>query len=244
MCTFEMPFASRARVELHNHSNRAIRFVFFQIGYYSEPLDGPVRTFHAQFRQTVAKPGEAPVPVMKARGAGRLVGLKMDVQSRGWWLRPPLQDIVIPRGLGLGLLEGWESIEADGRVAQGTGLEDYFNGGFYFRGGPFSTATHGATVRSFIAGRASAYRLHVDDPVHFETSLEVAVDHGFQNQMAGSYATMAYWYQEEPHLEFPPLPPSKSRRPRMAWIHLIQIALCVSVPLVAATALIALIAWP
>jgi hypothetical protein len=121
----------------------------------------------------------------------------------------------IPRGLGLGLLEGWESIRVDGEEQPsivGTGGEDYFSGGFYFSGGPFHTPTHGAAVRSYLLGRVSAYRFHVDDPIPFARSIEVSVDHGLRNTMEGDYASVAYWYQEEPHADFPELPAPARRR--------------------------------
>jgi hypothetical protein len=161
LCRFEMPFNVQAIVEIENQSRAALRDFFFQIGFYREPEPSAgLQTFHAQWRRTCPTALGRPHQALEARGRGRFVGLKLDMQNRSWWLRPPLAAMVIPRGLGIGLLEGWESIRVDGEDAPsiiGTGGEDYFSGGFYFSGGSFHTPTHGATVRSYLLGPAAAW---------------------------------------------------------------------------------------
>src|SRR6266496_2752720 len=149
----------------------------------------------------------------------------MDIENRAWWLTPPFRDIPLPRGFGLGVLEGWESITVDddrSSVVAGTGTEDYFSGGFYFKDVPFSTPTHGCTKRSFFTGRVSAYRFHVDDPIYFSKSIEIAFDHGLKNSMAADYSGVAYWYQDEPHVPLPPLPDANGRRLRFPWTNVSQ----------------------
>jgi hypothetical protein len=242
LCRFEMPFNARAIVEIENQSPAPVAWFFFQIGFYREHQPSPrLQTFHAQWRREHPTTPGRPHRVLEAHGRGRFVGLKLDAQNRSWWLRPPLGEMIIPRGLGLGILEGWESIRVDGETVPcivGTGGEDYFSGGFYFAGGPFHTPTHGATVRSYLLGRVSAYRFHADDPVPFERSIEVCIDHGFQNTMEADYATVAYWYQEEPHADFPALPPAPLRRVAPPAVNLVQHALIAG----AAAALLGLVA--
>jgi hypothetical protein len=230
LCRFEMPFNTEAILEIANDSDAPVRYLFFQVGYYEEPpREEPAPTFHAQYRQEdPTTPGE-PVVLLEATGRGWLAGLKVDVQNRAWWLRPPLRDILLPRGLGLGLLEGWETMVVDGDRAAplvGTGAEDYFSGGFYFKGGPFCTPGHGCTSKSFLLGRASAYRFHLDDPIFFDESLSITLDHGLRNGMEGTYSSVAYWYQHEPHGPSPALPAAARRRPRFPWVNLAQWLLC------------------
>lgn len=230
LCRFEMPFHTRAIIEIHNESTRPLRYLFFQIGYYHEPARTEREpTFHAQFRcARPTTPGE-PFTVLQARGAGSFVGMRMDVQNREWWLRPPFRDIFLPRGFGLGCLEGWETVIVDEQTTSplsGTGTEDYFSGGFYFMNAPFCTPTHGCTLRSFLTGRASAYRFHLDDPIHFDRSLDFLIDHGLHNTMAADYSSVAYWYQHEPHAPFPPLPSAQERSPRIPWINPLQWLVC------------------
>jgi hypothetical protein len=226
LCRFVMPFNVRAVVEIENQSTRPLRFFFFQIGWRQEvePF-APLETFHAQWRrENPTTPGRAH-RVLEARGRGRFVGMKLDAQNLGWWLKPPWSHVAMPRGFGLGMLEGWETIRVDGEARAsivGTGGEDYFNGGFYFSGGRFCTPTHGATVRSYSTGRVSAYRFHVDDEIPFAESIDVAIDHGFHNTLASDFASVAYWYQEEPHAPFPLLPPAALRRPTPVSSNVVQ----------------------
>lgn len=248
LCRFEMPFNERAVIEIENTSARPLRQLFFQVGFqrHDDP-DDDLATFHAQYRQATPTAPGRPYRALAAEGAGRFVGLKVDMQNRSWWLRPPLKAMAIPRGFGLGLLEGWESVAVDGEEAPGivgTGGEDYFNGGFYFADGPFHTPTHGCTLRSFLTGRVSAYRFHIDDPIPFQRSLTFDLDHGFLNQMEGDIGSVAYWYQREPHAPFPTLP--ADRRPALPWINPAQFALLgASVCLAAAAVvLIAGALWP
>jgi hypothetical protein len=245
LCRFSLPFNERAIIEITNESHRAIRNVFFQIGYYLEPArSGRAPTLHAQLRRERRTRDGEPFVALEAAGEGWLAGLRLDAENRTWWLRPPLAEIVLPRGFGLGLLEGWETIVVDGDRAApitGTGMEDYFSGGFYFKGAPFCTPTHGCTRRSFFTGRVSAYRFHIDDPIPFARSLEVMLDHGLDNTMAGDYSSVAYWYQHEPHRPFPELPPARDRRPGVPWVSPAQWLLVAAIVCTLATALAALV---
>jgi D-arabinan exo alpha-(1,3)/(1,5)-arabinofuranosidase (non-reducing end) len=246
VCRFEMPFRSRAVVEIHNQSSKPLRNFFFQISFYREAsAPAELATFHAQWRRENPTAPTRPFSILHARGKGHYVGVKLDMQNRSWWLKPPLPHIVIPRGFGIGLLEGWESVRVDEETSPGivgTGGEDYFGGGFYFTGGAFSTPTHGAMVRSYLTGRVAAYRLHIDDPVPFEESIDVTMDHGFRNQMVGDYSCVAYWYQQEPHLAFPELPASAERRSKFPWTNPVQF-LILALVVLTVTAGMGLLLW-
>lgn len=109
LCHLEMPFNADARLELTNQGASAARHLFFQVGWYEEPLRAAgLPTLHAQYRQQWPTEPDEPVVVLKASGAGRLAGLRLDLQGQAWWLKPPLRAMALPRGFGLGLLEGWE----------------------------------------------------------------------------------------------------------------------------------------
>jgi hypothetical protein len=62
--------------------------------------------------------------------------------------------------------------------------------------------------------KLTAYRFHIEDPVIFQESLKVTIEHGHANLQQNDYSSTAYWYQTEPHVPFPPLPPAVARRPR------------------------------
>jgi hypothetical protein len=112
----------------------------------------------------------------------------------------------------------------------GTGTEDYFCGSYNFdTQGPdgkhrytiFSTPYSGLPQvippdKIYEPGqRFGLYRWHIMDPVRFEKDLRVTIQAlGWKKTEAGSrylqleddIASVAYWYQTEPHAPFPPLP--------------------------------------
>ena len=63
-------------------------------------------------------------------------------------------------------------------------------------------------------GKNSLYRFHVEDPITFEKSISVTIEHGHANHLSNDYSSTAYWYQAEPHRPFPPLLPVEERLPR------------------------------
>ncbi len=58
------------------------------------------------------------------------------------------------------------------------------------------------------------YRYHIEDPVHFQKSIRVTIEHGHANNLSNDYSSTAYWYQTEPHAAFPALPSVVERLPR------------------------------
>jgi hypothetical protein len=62
-------------------------------------------------------------------------------------------------------------------------------------------------------GKVCVYRLHIADPVPFEKNIRVSIEHGHANDRSDDYASVAYWYQDEPHKPFAPIAAMKSRLP-------------------------------
>ncbi|MFT5687128.1 MAG: hypothetical protein ACI8RZ_008085 [Myxococcota bacterium] len=236
LCMHPMPFGTRAVVEITNDHPTRSPTLFFQVQWHEEATPGKREYFHARWQQTDHARDSPAIPILDTKGRGQLLGLTVSLQCRDWWLRRPLRDIVLPRGMGLGLLEGWETIQIDDEPpVSGTGLEDYFNSGFYFQGGPFHTDAYGCLQRSFLLGRASGYRFHVEDPVPFNTRLRITLDHGFRNTMSGVYSTVVYWLQAEPGAEFGYESPATIGPPpaRLQVVQIMLVAAMASVPVVA-----------
>ncbi len=59
--------------------------------------------------------------------------------------------------------------------------------------------------------------MEITDPVTFDQSIRVSIEHGTNNNRGDDYSSVAYWYQTEPHLKFPPLPPVTERLPIDHW---------------------------
>ncbi len=197
-CYLPMPFRKRARIVVENGTGLAIDAFYFNIGVAQvQRLPPGTPTFHAAWRRTLRTDQPEPHPVLEARGRGYFVGLALNAESytgRLWFL------------------EGDERFTVDGEVrGQGTGTEDYFNGGWYFEAGPFSGPYHGLILKDDSLGRIAAYRWHLPDPIPFRRSIRVDLEHGHDNQEVADYATTAYWYQIEPHEPLLQLPAPSER---------------------------------
>lgn len=230
-----MPYREGARLELSNEGDAVVDPIYYQVTYTE--LDAPAGSdlrFHAQWRQSWPAASTAPYTILAAEGHGHYAGCWLAGQNRTWWLRPPFGRMNFPYGFGMGLLEGQEHTVVDGEpAAAGTGTEDFFNGGWYFAGGPFSTPTYGCIVRDYARGRFAAYRFDLQAPLPFRRELRVTIDHGFENGQAGDYTSVAYWYQAEPHLALPPLPPPEARRDPAPIANLAQAGLLLAGPALA-----------
>lgn len=96
----------------------------------------------------------------------------------------------------------------------GTGTEDYFNTAWC------PTQAYAAPYHGIIAAGGpnwtepvTLYRWHIEDPVVFQRSIRVTIEHGHANRRGDEYASVACWYQAEPHAAFPELPDVAERLP-------------------------------
>jgi hypothetical protein len=243
-CLWLMPYANGARLEITNEGSSTVDPLFYNITY-QERTEAPPSDlrFHAHWRRENPTRKEVRYTILDAEGSGHYVGCHLNLQNREWWLRPPVKEIKFPRGFGLGMLEGWETIYRDGEgtpSVHGTGTEDYCNGAWYFlsKEGRFSAPYHGCIVRDVPRGRVAAYRFDMSAPVPFSRSLRVEIGHGFSNELTCDYSSTAYWYQTEPHRPFPALPPVALRQPRPATANLAQAGLLLAPPAAALLALL------
>lgn len=194
-----MPYHTRARLEILNETGLPVDAFYYQIGLVEpDRLAADVPTFHASWRRTRRTSAATPHEAVAAQGRGVFVGLSLNAESYGD---------------NLWFLEGDETYEVDGEIrGRGTGTEDYFNGGWYFNEGPFAAPFHGVVLKDETRGRIAAYRWHLTDPVRFHDSLRITLEHGHANEEVADYATVAYWYQREPHRPLPQLPEPLARR--------------------------------
>jgi Protein of unknown function (DUF2961) len=207
-CFFPMPFRKHARISITNEGHERIDSLYWNIDWraYRSALPQGALYFHAQYRQ--AKPNVAIAGAkqnldgknnyvwMEARGRGHFVGVTMSIleNADGWWG------------------EGDDMFFVDGEKLpsiNGTGTEDYFLGAWDFGGKPFSYELFGAPVVGAEKkdSKWSVYRFHLDSPIPFTKSLRATVEHGHANDRGDNFSSVAYWYQSEPHAEFPTLPP-------------------------------------
>lgn len=236
-CWFPMPFQNGARIEVENEAKQKVN-LYFYIDYETYPSDTDMRAFarfHAQWRRANPTPGWAPATpryeddkeamrrawstpnitgngnyvILDGEGAGHYVGCHLDIdcfarQANDWYG------------------EGDDMIFVDGAPwpgIHGTGTEDYFNTAF----APtqeYSAPYHGVILYQGTddwkwRGKNTLYRYHIEDPIFFEQSIRVTIEHGHANKLTNDYSSTAYWYQTEPHKPFPALLPLGERLPRL-----------------------------
>jgi len=211
-CYWRMPFTNGARVTVSNDGPLPAAAFYYHVDCEKHEAPRPdVARFHAQYRQAYPCSKGANYVFLEATGRGHYVGCNLSVHNRapGWWG------------------EGDDMIYVDGEEQpslHGTGAEDYFCGawcygenfvqpfsGPYF-GNPLNDGSHRQNARW------NVYRYHIEDPVPFTKSIRVTIEHGHNNDRNDDYASVAYWYQAEPHAPFPPLPKAEDRLPRPATV--------------------------
>ena len=224
---FAMPFASAAKITVTNEGKKKTNALYFAADYVTLPsVPGDVGRFHAQYRQAAPckawtdnwgneygddvngkknLDGKDNYVFLEASGRGHFVGVTQAVeQNQEFWFG-----------------EGDDMIFIDGDAMptiNGTGTEDYFNGAWDFNGQPFAYMHNGAPYivdAERIGGRYCLYRWHTESPIAFEKSIKVTIEHGHANHRADNFYSVAYWYQAEPHAQFPALPAADSRIPRI-----------------------------
>lgn len=233
-CWFPMPFSQQARISITNETQSDV-LLYFYVDYEAyQKLEAGYGRFHAQWRrnnptkgwgddtrqfwvdrkyrdEVFSMPnlsGKDNYIILEAQGKGQYVGCHLDVDcyklgKNRWWG------------------EGDDMIFIDGQAfpprLHGTGSEDYFNAA-YCPTQEYCSPYHGITVisgnqESPWAGKNSMYRYHIEDPVYFEKSVLVSIEHGHANNLTNDYSSTAYWYQSEPHKKFPVLLPVNDRLP-------------------------------
>ncbi len=183
-CWFPMPFAQQAEVLLINTGTETYTDVWSEIRHSQWDADADTYgLFHATYRTAGFTNDGSDYLFLETSGCGALVGVTH-------WMRGPLFR---------GYLEGDERFYIDGKRTPdvyGTGTEDYYNGGWYFNRGPFALPLHGNPDHVAPEGEdwTACYRLHLADRVPFRSHLRAAIEHGWENNIEGTYASVAYWY--------------------------------------------------
>jgi hypothetical protein len=210
-CYWPMPFRKRAKVTFTNESKKDLGLLAFQITYAEVEPPAEAGCFHAQWRRAVTDRANPDYAILDGvKGPGRYVGtfLAWTQLSDGWF--------------GEGEIKFY--IDGDGAFPTicGTGTEDYFCGSYGFPE-VYTTAYVGTTLKH--PGESgppkwSLYRWHLMDPICFQEDLRVTIQalgwwpNGKYQPLADDIASVAYWYQREPHTKFPDLLPLGKRWPR------------------------------
>jgi hypothetical protein len=216
-CYWPMPFRGRARVTLTNEGPLDARIVAYAILYHLGPVPAGAAYFHAQWRRSQTRREHPEHTILDgATGRGVYVGtyIAWTALSRGWW--------------GEGEVKFY--LDGDGALPTlaSTGTEDYFGGAWCFyrdatdrREQEFSAPFLGMPLARIEDPQGprlfGLYRWHIADPIGFAENLRVTVQtlgwwpHRKYQPLTDDLASVAYWYQSEPHSAFPVLPPLQER---------------------------------
>ena len=219
-----MPFRKSFKITLENIAEKPLATeeaannftIYYQINYTLTQIPEDAAYFHAQFRRVNPLPYKDVYTILDGvQGWGHYVGTYMawGVNNNGWW--------------GEGEIKFFLDGDSDFPTICGTGTEDYFCGSYDFdSAGPdgvvryteFSTPYTG--LAQVIRGdghynvmqRFGLYRWHIMDPIRFEKDLKVTIQAlgwmsgGRYLPLQDDIASVAFWYQQEPHAPFPKLP--------------------------------------
>jgi len=209
-CYFPMPFRKHAKITVENRAPNEHKGFFYAISM-DEDLVGPTEAyFHAKFRRT------NPLPYMEdyliidgIEGKGHFVGTQMCWQQNtpGWW--------------GEGEFKAFIDDDTEFPTYCGTGTEDYFGGAWGFcanYSGPFlgyqdmfNAGVYGQENKRDVTGlgnRHNMYRFHLLDPIRFQKNFKATMQAlGWRSEgrywpLMDDIASVAYWYQSEPHVKF------------------------------------------
>jgi hypothetical protein len=247
-CYAPMPFRERAVVELVNESAEH-HMQYFYVDYETlEAAPEGLGYLHAEFRRVnpfggwaadipANKPGaelsnvvnaekaawDGNYVILDTKGRGHYIGCNLSVTNFGgdWWG------------------EGDDMIWVDGYKwppdLHGTGSEDYLNQAWGMQDNAFlrhgSSIFEGHTIHApsqrttpwGVGGYQTSYVLHIENPVRFQKSLRVTIEHGHGNHLGNEMSSVAYWYADRPVACMAP-PPVQQRLPVLRdnqgnWLH-------------------------
>lgn len=227
-CWWHMPFANGARFEITNECTEMVLRFYYYIDYEAfDELEDGLGRFHASWRrqnptngitQRDMTNGEYLFSGKNTTGEGNYTIL--DTVGRGHYVGCVLSTTNL-RGTEQWNWygEGDDMIFVDGEQwppeIHGTGTEDYFNTA-WCPTQTFHGLYHGLTLPGGEnwSGQISYYRFHIEDPITFEKSIRVTIEHGHNNHRCDDISSVAYWYQDTCSQSLI-LAPVEQRLPRM-----------------------------
>ncbi|MBB4685786.1 glycoside hydrolase family 172 protein [Amycolatopsis jiangsuensis] len=192
-----MPYRRSATVELRNASGHPITGARVEVTSAPDPRataglrpGGELGYFSATSHQGPTRAG-VDWPILTTAGRGVFYGETQTMTGR------------IPSGNQRNYLEGDERVYVDGIASpqwHGTGTEDFFESGWYFRDGTNFAMPLTGNPAYKVDGDGCRYdctgaiRVLAGDAVPFSSALTFAIEHGPADDAPADYSTTAYWY--------------------------------------------------
>jgi hypothetical protein len=203
---YPMPFRKGFRIEVENLDAEIDTDVFMNVMYQlDDQLPEDAGYLHAQFN-TARLQGPDASPIANCEGRGFYAGCTLAMQGEH---KNYLSFLEAPEYMYID--DDWERP----RIV-GTGLEDYFLGGWYFREGSFTGPLHGVPVKDTLNAGVTMYRTHEHDAVHFERRFRMDFLNPWSPERLQpfAYSSAAYLYLDRPERCCGGLP---SREDLLCW---------------------------
>lgn len=207
-----MPFRKSCKITMENIDTQRMT-LYYQVDYTLTEVASDAAYLHARFNRTNPLPEKTDYVILDGvKGWGHYVGtyLAWGVNNNGWW--------------GEGEIKFF--IDGDDKFPTicGTGTEDYFCGSYNFENRDTKQYQEYSTPYSGLSQvirpdgvynsqqRFGMYRWHIQDPIRFGKDLKVTIQalgwrgDGRYLPLRDDIASVAFWYQTEPHAAFPKLP--------------------------------------
>lgn len=216
-CYWQMPFRKKFKITLENRAENRTR-LFYSVDYTLTNVPKNAAYFHAQFRMAEKVPFKEEFTILdQVKGHGQFVGtfLAHATKSDAWW--------------GEGEIKMFIDGDTDHPTINGTGEEDYFLGSWGYSTfnedgsrnlytdyqTPYAGFFQVKPTSEFI-GRFSQYRWHIYDPIRFQNDFKMTIQclgwdkEGNYLPLEDKLSSVAFWYQNEPHTNFPVLPDNET----------------------------------
>jgi hypothetical protein len=189
-----MPYGSSYSISIDNASSQPLTYGDYSLTTAADPhwaadlSDGAAGYFHATSNSGATTPGRD-WTFLNTTGHGKVVGVVAAMNG-------PTSRVT---------LEGNERARTDGSQSpeiNGTGTEDYFQGGWYFKFGPFTDPVtgesgdeaNGAGDCPSALDCTAAYSLLLNESIPFSSKIDYGIEHGGHDDVQSTYSTTALWY--------------------------------------------------
>nr|WP_192886966.1 glycoside hydrolase family 172 protein [Mycobacterium sp. MFM001] len=197
-----MPFARSARVTLVNTTGDPVPSIDSDVAITPDPQWAPaLATGRAGYFTARSHAGPTTLGqdwlFADEHGHGKFVGVSHTI--RGSRIKTSFSDDA-PY-----FLEGAERVYTDGAASPqwyGTGTEDFYEGGWYFKNGKhFSDPLTGQPDQRTAAGGCAdycvaAYRLMLAEAINYHSAIRFGIEHGKRNMVQPDYSSTAFLYEQ------------------------------------------------
>jgi hypothetical protein len=220
-CFFPMPFRRSCRIVMQNRDPRRPLAIFAGAVTWNQlpRWEDDLAFFHAHYAKRVFRNSPevsgSQVPndphlLLSETGRGHYVGTSLTIRPTGLGSRIKSPYFIFPylEGNLKVYVDGERPVSAEkiiekpvgaprgGQSLEYTGVEDYFNSGWYYVKGPYSAAMHGCPLRSILWGDVAQYRFHDADAFTWEKEIQVTLTHGEFDHVDCAMESVAYYYKQ------------------------------------------------